>query len=189
MRYSPIAEILHRMPSAGSAEHLPLRYSELMIARDLPGFTLADAGPDVRGWHVIAADRVSVGTIRRLIVEMRTGAIRYLMVELDPRLERRKRRVFASSVLVPVGLARRVDDLCTVLLTGVTSETLRRVQRIPDRPITRADEEETLLQLGLPSLAGVDASTPYVGAHFSAELLRQNRDCDPDAGGATDSDM
>lgn len=178
MRPFSIAESLDRMPSAGSAARLPLRYSELMVARDLPGFTLADAGPDVRGWHVIAADRVSVGTIRRLIVEMRTGAIRYLMVELDPRLERRRRRVFASSVLLPVGLARRVDDLCTVLLSGVTSEMLRRVQRIPDRPITRADEEETLRQLGLPSLADVDTGNPYVGAHFSAELLRGNRDRD-----------
>lgn len=171
MRYSP-AEIRQATPSpTRSRERQPLRYSELMVARDLPGFTLADAGPDVRGWHVIAADRVSVGTVTRLIVEMRTGAIRYLMIELDPRLERRRRRVFASSVLLPVGLARRVDDLCTILLTGVSSDMLRRVQRIPDRPITRADEEETLRQLGLPSLESADLDHPYAGAHFSTQPL------------------
>ena len=170
MRPPDLTDVQRQSPAA-ARERQPLRYSELMVARDLPGFTLADAGPDVRGWHVIAADRVSVGTVSRLIVEMRSGAIRYLMVELDPRLERRARRVFASSVLVPVGLVRRVDDLCTVLLRGVTSEMLRRVQRIPDRPITRADEEETLRQLGLPSLEEADHHRPYDAAHFSADSL------------------
>lgn len=171
MRQFQTAAISRDTSSARSPAHRPLRHSELMVARDLPGFTLADAGPDVRGWHVIAADRVSVGTVTRLIVEMRTGAIRYLMVELAPGLERRARRVFASSVLVPVGLARRVDDLCTILLTDVTSDRLRRVQRIPERPITRADEEETLRQLDLPSLEDTNPEHPYDVAHFSAQPL------------------
>jgi hypothetical protein len=144
-----------------------------MQARDIPNFRLGDAGLDVRGWHVIAADRVSVGTVSRLIVEMRTGAVRYVMVELQQSLERRARRVFASSVLVPVGLVRRVDDLCTVLLSHVTSDTLRCAQRIPDRPISRLDEEETLLSLGLAPLDAGAGHRPYDGPLFDASPLLQ----------------
>jgi hypothetical protein len=147
-----------------------LRCSGLTLARDVPGFSLADAGPDVRGWHVIASDRVSVGVVSRLIVQMRSGAIRYLMIELGPALERRARRVFTSSVLVPVGLVHRVDDLCTILLQGISSETLRTVPRIPNRPITRLDEQETLERLGLPPLADSDTRL-YDAPHFSSDTL------------------
>ncbi|HYC50357.1 MAG TPA: PRC-barrel domain-containing protein [Gemmatimonadaceae bacterium] len=169
MRHVSIADVVTgRFPLPGR-EH-PRLVSELMQARDLPRFALADAAPDVRGWHVIAADRTSVGTVSRLIVEMRTGAVRYLMVTLDPRLERRARRVFASSVLVPVGLARRVDDLCTVLLDHITRDMLQSAPRIPDRPITRLDEEITLEHFGLPALDSHPDSV-YAAEHFSLSAL------------------
>ena len=160
-----------RMPDPRSADLSdPLRCSGLMAARDVPGFSLAEAGPDVRGWHVIASDRVSVGTVTRLIVEMRSGAIRYLMVELGPALERRSRRVFSTSVLVPAGLVHRVDDLCTILLQGVSSEMLRGAPRSTNRPITRLDEEETLRRFGLPPLRNGDTRL-YDAPHFSSDAL------------------
>ena len=169
MSRATLADILlRRTPSAA---HVPLRVSELTIARDLQGFTLATAAPDVRGWHVIASDQQSVGTVTRLIVEMRTSIVRYLIVELAPGLERRSRPVFTSSVMIPIGLARRVDDLRTVPLERVTSDALRRMHRIPPRPITRLDEEETLRALGLPPLAQQRPEHPYAGAHFSTSPL------------------
>jgi len=164
-----MADILTgRLP--GDRRRSLLRFSELMQARDLPLFSLPDL-PDVRGWHVIAADRRSVGRVERLIVEMRSGQVRYLMIALDDQLERRARRVFASSVLVPVGLAHRVDDLCTILLSRVTSGMLQTSPRIPDRPITRDDEEQTLEALGLPLLPDVPSPEQYAGDHFSMAAL------------------
>jgi hypothetical protein len=116
MRQSAIKAIPAGRVDGPSREPQHQRHSELMVARDLAGFTLADAVPDVRGWHVIAADPVSVGTVTRLIVEMRTCAIRYLMIELDPALERRTRRVFAS-----------LPGRCpATTLAGTSSRTARR---------------------------------------------------------------
>lgn len=151
----------------------PLRVSELSAARNLPHFRLADAAPDVRGWVAISADDRTVGTIARLIVEMRTGAIRYLVVDLEPDLERRSRRVFSRSVLVPVGLARPVDDVQAVML-DVGSQQLRVAPRIPERPITRDDEERTLATFGLPPLAD-HTGDPYRGRHFDASRLLSPR--------------
>ena len=146
-----------------------LRASGLAAARTLPRFRLADAAPDPRGWTVISSDERTVGAVSRLIVEMRTGVVRYLVVELVPDLERRARYTPSHAVLVPIGLARAVEDVCTVIL-DVSSETLRVAPRIPDRPITRHDEELTLEVLGLPSLAR-DWSDPYCGSHFEARIL------------------
>ena len=146
-----------------------LRASGLAAARTLPRFRLADAAPDPRGWAVISSDERSVGIVSRLIVEMRTGIVRYLVVELAQDLERRARHTPSHSVLVPIGLARAVQDVCAVLI-DVSSETLRVAPRIPDRPITRHDEELTLEVFGLPSLA-CNMMDPYCGGHFDAGLL------------------
>lgn len=146
-----------------------LRASGLAAARTLPRFRLADAAPDPRGWAVIASDERTVGIVGRLIVEMRTGIVRYLVVELTDDLERRARRTPSHAVLVPVGLARAVEDVCTVMV-DVDSETLGIAPRIPERPITRDDEERTLAVLGLPSLDErlVDC---YRGGHFDGTRL------------------
>lgn len=146
-----------------------LRASGLAAARTLPRFRLADAAPDPRGWTVISSDERTVGVVSRLIVEMRTGIVRYLVVELVKDLERRVRWTPSHSVLVPIGLARAVEDVCAVLLDA-SSEALRVAPRIPDRPITRHDEELTLHVLGLPSLANNGADL-YRGSHFDARLL------------------
>jgi hypothetical protein len=146
-----------------------MRASGLAAARTLPRFRLADAAPDPRGWTVISSDERTVGVVSRLIVEMRTGVVRYLVVELVSDLERRARHTPSHAVLVPLGLARAVEDVCVVLL-DVRSETLRVAPRIPDRPITRHDEELTLEVLGLPSLA-MNLADPYRGRHFDAGIL------------------
>lgn len=146
-----------------------LRATGLAAARTLPRFRLADAAPDPRGWTVISSDERSVGVVSRLIVEMRTQVVRYLVVELSPDLERRARRTPSHAVLVPIGLARAVEDVCTVLL-DLSSEMLRVAPRIPDRPITRQDEELTLEVFGLPALSA-DIIHPYRGGHFEARLL------------------
>lgn len=146
-----------------------LRHSGLAAARTLPRFRLADAAPDPRGWTVIASDERTVGVVSRLIVEMRTGIVRYLVVDLTQELERRSRSVFSRSVLVPVGLARAVEDVCTIML-DVASQALAVSPRIPDRPITRDDEERTLAALGLPALADGTIDC-YRGPHFDVSRL------------------
>lgn len=146
-----------------------LRASGLAAASTLPRFRLADAAPDPRGWAVLSSDERSVGVVSRLIVEMRTGVVRYLVVELIDDLERRSRRTPSHAVLVPIGLARAIDDVCAVMV-DVDSGTLGAAPRIPERPITRDDEERTLAVLGLPSLADglVDC---YRGRHFDGTRL------------------
>jgi hypothetical protein len=146
-----------------------LRASALAAACTLPRFRLADAAPDPRGWTVITSDERSVGIVSRLIVELRTGIVRYFVVDLSPALERRARRTPSRSVLIPVGMARAVDDVCAVLV-DISSETLRVAPRIPDRPITRQDEELALEVLGLPALA-YDSLSPYRGGHFEERRL------------------
>lgn len=140
-----------------------LRVSALLAARNLQRFTPAHQAPDIRGWSVISADRRFVGAVSRLIVEMRTRRIRYMVVALDPSLERR-RRPSMNSILVPIGLARRVDDCLAIVLDVARAGSLQIAPRIPDRPIIRDDEERTLAALGLPPLAASD--TPYAAAHF-----------------------
>ena len=146
-----------------------LRHSGLAAARTLPRFRLADAAPDPRGWLVITSDERTVGVVSRLIVEMRTGVVRYLVVDLAQDLERRSRSVFSRSVLVPVGLARAVEDVSAIML-DVPSQSLAVAPRIPDRPITRDDEDRTLAALRLAPL--VDGTIDiYHGPHFDASRL------------------
>lgn len=145
-----------------------LRVSALLSARNLQRFTLSDEAPDVRGWGVISADQQYVGTVARLIVEMRTRRVRYMVIALDASLERR-RRPSMNSVLVPVGLARRADECQTILLDVARTAALQVAPRIPDRPINRDDEERTLAALGLPPLGLGDEV--YAGAHFDERQL------------------
>lgn len=154
--------------SLDRADPRSLRVSALLSARNLQRFTLGDEAPDIRGWEVIAADRRYVGTVSRLIVEMRTRRVRYMVIALDASLERR-RRPSMNSVLVPVGLARRVDECQAILLDVARSGSLQVAPRIPDRPINRDDEERTLAAIGLPPLgAGGEA---YAGEHFEERQL------------------
>jgi hypothetical protein len=156
------------IPASPTTDARSLRFSALLAARNLQRFTLGDASPDIRGWHVISADRQYVGTVSRLIVEMRTRRVRYIVVALDEWLERR-RRPSMNSVLVPVGLARRADECQALVLDVARADALQVAPRIPDRPITRDDEELTLAALGLPSL-GEDGA-PYAASHFDERRL------------------
>lgn len=153
-----------------SALRTPDRVSGLNAARDLRRFRLADAEVDVRGWHVLAADGRTAGTVARLIVETRTRAIRYLGITLDETLERRTRHSRPGTVLIPVGRVRRIDDICTVELQGITTTQLMQAPRIPNRPITIADENATLTALGFPPLPD-NATCPYDGPLFDERTL------------------
>lgn len=144
-----------------------LRVSALLSARNLQRFTLGEEAPDVRGWDVISADQRLVGTVSRLIVEMRTRRVRYLVIALDASLERR-RRPSMNSVLVPVGLARRADECLAIVLDVARADSLQVAPRIPDRPINRDDEERTLAAIGLPPLGGDEV---YAGQHFDERQL------------------
>ena len=147
------------------------RVSGLSAARELRGFRLADAAADVRGWVAIAADGRPAGRVSRLIVDTRTRQVRYLAVDLAARYDRRRRATANGTVLVPVGLVRRVDDICTVILDRLTTEVLSRAPRLAARPITRADEDATLAVYGMPTFRDRPDEPPYSGPLFDDSRL------------------
>ncbi len=144
--------------------------SGISAARELLGFRLADPAADVRGWNVLAADRRHAGVVTGLLVDFHTRRVRYLAVALDAGLERRARSRDPGTVLVPVGVARRVDDTRTVLLDHVTTSMMMRAPRLAARPIMRADEDATLAVYDLPTISGSNGQR-YDGAHFDESRL------------------
>jgi hypothetical protein len=49
----------------------------------LPGYTVSDGDPDVRGWEVVAGDGGRIGKVDGLLVDTGTMQVRYLDVEVD----------------------------------------------------------------------------------------------------------
>lgn len=151
------------------------RTSALTAARELEGFRLSPAAPDVRGWRVLARDGAPSGRVTRLFVDVKARRVRYLEVTLDPDRSHagsRERR----GVLVPVGIVRRIDDSRSVLVQ-LSVDALRRAPRIPARPVTRDDESETLRAYGMPVPQGNSDQERYFGEHFDdTGLLTPPRD-------------
>jgi photosynthetic reaction center H subunit len=70
----------------------------------LPMLTRGEGAPDVQGWDVVAADGVSVGSVRTLLVEPRSLKVRYVDITLNSALAGEV--AHEPSVLIPVGRAR-----------------------------------------------------------------------------------
>lgn len=140
------------------------RSSALTAARELDGFRLSPSTPDVRGWAVLACDGRIAGQVARLFVDVKSRKVRYLEVILDgsrPHAGLLDRH----AVLVPVGIARRIDDARAVLVE-LAVEVLTRAPRIPMRAVTRDDEDATLSAYGLPVACGVSDFERYDCSHF-----------------------
>ena len=127
------------------------RVSSLTPAWELQGFRLPAECPDVRGWHVKADDGTLVGSVSRLIVDTRTRIIRYVAVRLSGRFGK-STVAEPRTVLVPVGVVRRLDDEQALTLEHITPAQLARAPRLPFRAIMRADEVATLAAFGLAAL-------------------------------------
>ena len=98
----------------------------------LPGYRIADGAPDVRGWRVVTADDVEVGTIADLIVDTAAETIRYLVVANDG----------DTAALVPVGYSRVDRQHGRIELPVLEPDDLEllRVYQ-PGEPVSRAIED------------------------------------------------
>ncbi len=144
--------------------------SELLRAREMPGFSLGRDRVDIRGWKVYASDQSFVGWVDSLFVDMHVKAIRYFGVALKDA----RTGAAAGTVLVPVGSASLATDDSAVLLNGLTSAQLIFAPRVPHRPVTQTDEQAVLGYFGLAA-CDVPVRELYNGPTFEERRLFGNR--------------
>jgi sporulation protein YlmC with PRC-barrel domain len=119
--------------------------SQLLRAREMASFALGRERTDVRGWQVYSNDAELVGTVSSLFIDIRTRAVRYLGIVPGDSHAKSAR----GEVLIPVGSASRPDDRELVILTTLSRRQLLAAPRVPNRPVTRADEYATLKTCGM----------------------------------------
>lgn len=146
------------------------RASYIVPARELSRFHL-DQRVDIREWPVFASDGRLVGAVQRLMVEHASRKIRYVSVSLIRDAAHDYRPTQPGSVLVPVGVIRRLDDRQAVVLDGLTSSQLARAPRLRPRAVTRAEEDETLEVYGMPSSRELPTSDFYKSPNFDERRL------------------
>lgn len=144
------------------------RASLLTAARELDGYHVSPTVADVRGWEVLANDGTVVGRVARLLVDMKSRRIRYVMVNLQGSRAQSMRP--ARAVLVPVGTARRNDAERRIHL-DLAADVIARAPHMPWRPITREEEDATLAALGLPLPIDLSDFQRYHGTLFDETRL------------------
>ncbi|MCU0681282.1 MAG: photosynthetic reaction center subunit H [Polyangiaceae bacterium] len=104
--------------------------------RVLPDFAVC-AGPDPRGWPVVATDGKVAGTVKEIWVDRADAMARYLEVELPAEAGA------AETRLLPVAMMRLLGEARHVKVTAVRAEQFARVPRTkePDR-VTLAEEDQ-----------------------------------------------
>jgi hypothetical protein len=147
------------------------RASYIVPARELSRFRLGSHRVDIREWPVFASDGRLVGAVQRLMVEHASKKIRYIAVSLIRNAADDYRPTAPGSVLVPIGVIRRLDDRQAVALDRLASGDLARAPRLHARAVTRADEDETLAVYGMPGSCDVSAADYYNSAHFDERRL------------------
>jgi sporulation protein YlmC with PRC-barrel domain len=148
--------------------------SDLLRAKEMFGFSFGSARVDIRGWAVYANDGRRIGSVESLFVDMRAKAVRYLGVWLHDETRATDAAHATHSpggrVLVPVGTASRVDD-GSVVLNALSSEQVDAAPRIPNRPVTRTDENATLRAYGMATWRDVSPADLYDGPNFDERRL------------------
>lgn len=143
------------------------RVSHLCAAREMRDFRV-EPERDIRAWPVFTDDERLVGAVDRLIVELSTGRVRYVAVTLMATAGNRPR---PGSMLIPIGLVRRMHDHEAVVVRGLDWDQLDAAPRLPARPVTRADEAAALWSYGLaPAFDRLD-DAGYSGALFDASAV------------------
>jgi hypothetical protein len=141
--------------------------SALLRAREMPGFSLGGDRIDVRGWQVYANDMALVGTVDSLFVDMHAKTIRYLGVALiNP-----KTNAPTGTVLVPVGAASRDGARRAIVLDALSSTQVTAAPRVPNRPVTRTDENAVLSVYGLPTWSDMPSRDLYHSPSFEERTL------------------
>lgn len=149
------------------------RASHLTAARELQQFDMGVERIDIRSWPAYACDGVRVGIVDRLLVETSSGKIRYASVALIAEQDSGRRRNGAGSVLVPIGLIHVNAASDEIVINFLTSADLSSAPRLHPRPITRADEDETLASYGLATSRDVGDGFLYHSPHFDERRVHR----------------
>ncbi len=147
------------------------RASYIVPARELSRFQLGSDRVDIRDWPAFASDGRLVGAVKRFMVEHATRKIRYIAVSLIRDAVHDYQPTAPGSVLVPIGLVRRLDDRQAVIIDGLTCWALALAPRLRPRAVPRADEDETLAVYGMPNSREVSAADFYKSPHFDERRL------------------
>lgn len=137
---------------------------------EMDRFEVAEGDPDVRGWHVFAADGVRVGAVDELLVDTEALKVRYLDVELDETEGAEEDR----HILIPIGFARlaEVDD--HILVDLLDGAALAALPPYAQEPLTRDFEAAVLKQF--PETAGpMDPADPYTAEVYDEERFYRAR--------------
>jgi stress response protein YsnF len=129
---------------------------------ELGEFTVADGAPDPRGWPVYAADRRQVGTVEDLLVDLDAMRVRYLDVRVEGAVMDAGRG--PERVLIPVGLARVLDDADRLVLDATTAQVLALPEYVRGGAVRRDHEDGVLRRLGRGE--GATAAAATAGPQF-----------------------
>jgi uncharacterized protein (TIGR02271 family) len=160
----------------------------------LHDYEVAQGNPDIRGWHVIAADRTRVGKVEDILVDTAAMRVRYVDVELDRSLRSQERHVLVPIEAVDLDGDRHavvVDRLAGRDLaalppyderTGLTDALLSRLRTsfdaAPAEGVRRAPEAKDRLTLSQEELdvakRTVPAGAVRVGKQVETERVRQS---------------
>lgn len=135
---------------------------------ELGDFTVAEGAPDPRGWAVYTSAQQQLGTVEDLLVDLDTMVVRYLEVRIVGGAAATTRA--PDHVLLPVGLARTVDDQRRVLV-DVTAEQVAGLPAYARGGVVRREYEDALLR-GLAASAAPVAGDPVAGDPVAGNMAQ-----------------
>lgn len=147
------------------------RASYVVAARELIRFRLGDGRLDIRGWPVLASDSRLMGVVDRLMIEASSKKVRYIAVSLAREGGKDCKPTAVGSVLVPIGVVRRLDERQAVVLDGLGSDELMRAPLLRARAVTRADEDAALEIYGMPTSRELPAADFYKNPNFDESRI------------------
>lgn len=132
---------------------------------EMEKFEVAEGDPDVRGWHVYAADGVKIGEVDELLVDTEALKVRYLDVELTEDGNERENR----HVLIPIGFARLDESDDYIRIDSFDSGALAKLPPYSQEPLTRDYETAVLKEFQAGVRHPVDPANPYAGQVYDEE--------------------
>ncbi|HJP86825.1 MAG TPA: PRC-barrel domain-containing protein [Gemmatimonadaceae bacterium] len=145
--------------------------SYVVPASELVRFKLGGERVDIRRWPVFAADGRWVGSVDKLMVDTVSHKIRYISVSLISSAVHDYRPVAIGSVLVPIGVVRRLDDCKAIKLSMIKSSSLARAPRLRRRAVTRGDEDEALGTYEMSTSRQIHSADFYKRPEFDESSL------------------
>jgi photosynthetic reaction center H subunit len=118
----------------------PRTTARLATLDELDDFAVAEGDPDPRGWEVVVADGLVIGTIDQLIVDTSAMKVRYLECDVDESalgIDEWDRHV-----LIPVGYARLDESGKRVIVDAISADDVARMPVYDGLPLEREQEEQ-----------------------------------------------